>query len=414
MAYINGPLATWLVERRTAIGEAEKAYVAVLEIQPMPPPKWVVPSAQRVARMHGRLAAQILSIPLPKGWKTQGPSPWGTTWEEVRAAFRGGLEQASDPFLARARESLSGLRRHVGEISILRSLRAVLHYVAVEPLPGRVSPGRRDHRQALSPLLRDRARIAAGRDQARSLTARQRDVCYRREDARRERVLGHGRSHRLRRAPRPGIIAVPGDGRPRRLLGAGGARAPGRLATPAHGRRGGGLVSAGQTLRTRGDHPSRARRDGRGLEAGGARRGRAGRERVGEFGRLGPLVDRGFAPGLRRAVLHRRRGRPAHPGRAARRRPPRRLHGWENPGRDDPADPHRRADAGRRGVGLGRARCPLPIPRARLMATGAPPGWCSRPLPGSVCSSRRSRSAPGSRPKRSSIGAGRRSSASWR
>jgi tetratricopeptide (TPR) repeat protein len=102
-AFLSGPLATWLGQRRTAIAEAEKAYLEVLGIQPASPPKWVIASAARVARMHGRLAAQLLSLPLPKSWKDHGPSPWGAPWEEVRAAFRSGLAEASDPLLTRAK-----------------------------------------------------------------------------------------------------------------------------------------------------------------------------------------------------------------------------------------------------------------------------------------------------------------------
>jgi tetratricopeptide (TPR) repeat protein len=102
-AYTSGPLATWLAQRRTAIGDAEKAYAEALAIQPLPPPKWEVASAARVAQMHGKLAAQLLTAPLPKSWKSRGPSPWGPTWEAVRADFRGALEQASDPLLARAK-----------------------------------------------------------------------------------------------------------------------------------------------------------------------------------------------------------------------------------------------------------------------------------------------------------------------
>jgi tetratricopeptide (TPR) repeat protein len=103
MAYTTGPLAAWWKERRTAIDEAEKAYIAVLALQPMSPPKWVVASAARTARLHGRLAAQLLAAPIPKSWKAQGPSPWGPTWEQIRAEFRGGLAEASEPELGRAK-----------------------------------------------------------------------------------------------------------------------------------------------------------------------------------------------------------------------------------------------------------------------------------------------------------------------
>lgn len=102
-AYTSGPLVAWLVARRTAIDVAEKAYLEGLALQPMPVPRWVVASAARVARLHGKVAAQLRSMPFPKAWKQTGPSPWGQTWEEIRAGFRGGLVQAGDPLVARAR-----------------------------------------------------------------------------------------------------------------------------------------------------------------------------------------------------------------------------------------------------------------------------------------------------------------------
>ncbi|MEO5730679.1 MAG: hypothetical protein ABI134_26915, partial [Byssovorax sp.] len=65
---------------------------------------------------------------------------------------------------------LSVLRQARGEPSILRRTRAGLRSVAVEPLPRRVSEGRRDPRQALSPVLRDRAWLSGAGDQARAVT----------------------------------------------------------------------------------------------------------------------------------------------------------------------------------------------------------------------------------------------------
>lgn len=103
MAYTKGPLATWFAQRRTAIDEAEKLYLAGVSVQPMPSPRWVVASAARVARMQGMFVAELRAAPLPKSWKPTGPSAWGSSWEDVRAAYREALDQASEPIRARAR-----------------------------------------------------------------------------------------------------------------------------------------------------------------------------------------------------------------------------------------------------------------------------------------------------------------------
>ncbi len=101
--YFAQQVAGWLTERRQAVDEAEKAYVEILHLQPAPPPKWVVKAAARVARMHGKLAAELRSTPLPKAWKATGASPWGTSWEEVRGGFTSALEGASEPLYLRAK-----------------------------------------------------------------------------------------------------------------------------------------------------------------------------------------------------------------------------------------------------------------------------------------------------------------------
>jgi tetratricopeptide (TPR) repeat protein len=89
-------LAPALVARRNAMAEAEKAYLEVLAIEPLPPPRWVVSAAARVARMRSLFAAELRALPAPKGWKQRGESPWGSRWEDVRAAWRDTLIEASE------------------------------------------------------------------------------------------------------------------------------------------------------------------------------------------------------------------------------------------------------------------------------------------------------------------------------
>jgi TolA-binding protein len=96
-------LAPALAARRKAVDDAEKVYLAVLDIQPIPPPRWVIAAAARVAQMHGRLAAELRALPAPKGWKQQGTSPWGARWEDVRAAWTEALDAAGEPERAKAK-----------------------------------------------------------------------------------------------------------------------------------------------------------------------------------------------------------------------------------------------------------------------------------------------------------------------
>ena len=46
--HIEGPVRQWVVGKQRVLEETEKAYLGVLDIQPAPPPQWVVASAARV------------------------------------------------------------------------------------------------------------------------------------------------------------------------------------------------------------------------------------------------------------------------------------------------------------------------------------------------------------------------------
>lgn len=106
--YLGTKLGAWAAQRRAAIDEAEKAYRAIAALEPQAPPKWEVAAAERVARMRGKLAAEIRSTPAPKGWKAQGPSPWGKDFAELHAAWAEALEQLSAPEEARAKVAYRG------------------------------------------------------------------------------------------------------------------------------------------------------------------------------------------------------------------------------------------------------------------------------------------------------------------
>jgi len=101
--YAAQKLAPAMMARQKAIEDAEKAYVEVLDIQPLPPPRWVVRAAARVARMRSLFAAEIRALPAPKAWKRQGASPWGARWEDVRARWTETLDAAAEPERARAK-----------------------------------------------------------------------------------------------------------------------------------------------------------------------------------------------------------------------------------------------------------------------------------------------------------------------
>src|SRR5262249_15558161 len=79
-------------------------YRKVLDSQPSPPPRWIIASGARVGQMWGKFVAEFRAAPIPREWLQNGPSPYGDlTWEEIRGAYWGGIDDASEPYRKRAK-----------------------------------------------------------------------------------------------------------------------------------------------------------------------------------------------------------------------------------------------------------------------------------------------------------------------
>ncbi|MFO0588206.1 MAG: hypothetical protein U0441_11730 [Polyangiaceae bacterium] len=106
LKHIQSKVAPWVQSRRAKIEDAEKAYVAILNVQPFPSPRWVVDAAARVGQMWGHLAAQFRTTPIPKEWAGTGKIPGtNTDRETLRADYYAALDQAAEPLMARARNA---------------------------------------------------------------------------------------------------------------------------------------------------------------------------------------------------------------------------------------------------------------------------------------------------------------------
>src|SRR5439155_27185008 len=74
-AFVRGPFAAWYQKRRAALQEVERRYLAIVELRPVPPPKWVVASGAAVGRMWARMADELRAAPYPKDWDKSGDVP---------------------------------------------------------------------------------------------------------------------------------------------------------------------------------------------------------------------------------------------------------------------------------------------------------------------------------------------------
>jgi hypothetical protein len=102
--HVSTKVADWMTRRRLAIEGAEQVYREVVEIQPVPPPVWVIASASRVGQMWARLVAEVRASPIPAEWRRPGVLP-GTniSAEDLRRLYYEAIDTASAPWKARAK-----------------------------------------------------------------------------------------------------------------------------------------------------------------------------------------------------------------------------------------------------------------------------------------------------------------------
>jgi len=103
LRFVSTQVPVWVREKRSAIEAAEQEYLKVVEIQPVPPPRWVVASASRVGALWGKFVAEFRAAPVPREWRQHTIVPGTTiTYDELRNIYYGALDSATEPLLARA------------------------------------------------------------------------------------------------------------------------------------------------------------------------------------------------------------------------------------------------------------------------------------------------------------------------
>lgn len=98
LKHVKGKVGDWIKKKRPAIEDASKEYEKILNLQPAPPPQWVIAAGSRVGQMWGKFVAEFRAAPIPKEWKGSGPIPGlDLTWEELRGTYYAALDEASEP-----------------------------------------------------------------------------------------------------------------------------------------------------------------------------------------------------------------------------------------------------------------------------------------------------------------------------
>lgn len=90
--HIQTKVKDWYEKKRAAIEKVEPEYIKILDLKPVPPPKWVIAAGSRSGLMWGDFVDDFRRAPIPAAWKTDA---------ELRGVYYDSLDAASEPFKVR-------------------------------------------------------------------------------------------------------------------------------------------------------------------------------------------------------------------------------------------------------------------------------------------------------------------------
>jgi hypothetical protein len=96
--HIETKVADWMKKKRPLIQEAEEEYKKIVNLQPLPPPQWVIAAGSRVGSMWGQFVAEFRAAPIPNSIKKDA---------FLRTSYYGALDDASEPVKQKARGAYS-------------------------------------------------------------------------------------------------------------------------------------------------------------------------------------------------------------------------------------------------------------------------------------------------------------------
>jgi tetratricopeptide (TPR) repeat protein len=90
--HIQSKVKDWYEKKKAAIEKVEPEYIKILELKPVPPPKWVIAAGSRAGLMWGDFVDDFRRAPIPKEWNKDA---------ELRGVYYDSLDAASEPFKVR-------------------------------------------------------------------------------------------------------------------------------------------------------------------------------------------------------------------------------------------------------------------------------------------------------------------------
>lgn len=98
LKHIQTKVKDWIGKKRPLIDEASAEYIKIVNLQPVPPPRWVIAAGSRVGDMWGQFVKEFRAAPIPDGIKKD---------YELRTAYYGSLDEASEPQKNQAKSAYS-------------------------------------------------------------------------------------------------------------------------------------------------------------------------------------------------------------------------------------------------------------------------------------------------------------------
>lgn len=88
LKHINVNVKEWIGKKRPLIESASNEYKKIVDLQPVPPPRWVIAAGSQVGSMWGQFVKEFRAAPIPEFMKKD---------YELRTAYYGALDDASEP-----------------------------------------------------------------------------------------------------------------------------------------------------------------------------------------------------------------------------------------------------------------------------------------------------------------------------
>ena len=88
LKHIKTKVVDWMKKKRPAIERAQEEYLKIVQLQPTPPPRWVIAAGSQVGGLWGNFVREFRAAPIPTDIKKD---------TELRNTYYGALDEASEP-----------------------------------------------------------------------------------------------------------------------------------------------------------------------------------------------------------------------------------------------------------------------------------------------------------------------------